>query len=474
MTHSGNVAELPMSILELLKSSATSTSTTFSLHDMCKLVVEAILHPCYKHQGFLYCLPPELNIECLPLDKPGIADSSMLRLVNALGSLEYDNIKFFSWLCTQSVSSGTRLVVLQKWKIFEQPVVIAFAVQPTADSKEVKPLYPMDNAPFTRLFSEIIAEQPGVLDNVNKSIILSLRSVLNLNSRLCSILNHGVDPLLEGATVTEVESMECSNTLPGLSCLPPECTLTLENSDYSLKLPDSYFISAGPLKTSHYTVWLCTDTFFHDFVIVKSSGIENVCSYVAVSLDFSSLSRTKDEYFHFAPFMHLTSEERAFVRDEFLNGETFCQKDPEFHILGACVHIVLSEPFQKLGVEPYLPATCYVHISEDMKTGEEMLSPSVYCAGPLSRETAEATVHGWLVQPDVAIVVVKNKSNNGSHYMTALAFEYNGQDVSNIHLANLPQGLKILATDKFLNDEAHFQLMGIFHLLFKTLCFELV
>ena len=171
--------------------------------------------------------------------------------------------------------------------------------------------------------------------------------------------------------------------------------------------------------------------------------------------------------FKFYSFLHLNSDEIAFVEEDFLAGETFQSNDPQFCVLMACVKVLLSGVYQSHNLQTYLPLEFQVDIAPD---GElQLMHPHSFIAGPLCQETPVVTVTCWLCGECIGMVKIENKSTQ-CQYMTALTFEYSGTAVSKLELVELPSGLQFLVQNQLYLEQNSSCWITMVTSMFNTLC----
>jgi hypothetical protein len=429
-----------------------------------------LLHdPSFQKLGVVCCLENEMYIDFIPISAATSTDN--LVVLNALGTVVDPVFEFHSWLCSCKalVPQKSCLVVLEKWKIANLLFTVLFTLQPSdKDVLHVASLSSLPGAPFTSVFMKMVKDYClSDFNAITRNVVLGVQACLKVNSRVRSIFTTSFDPLMKREESSDESSMVVEETtlpLGPIFCLPSSCeiieTELLElSSDYSLLCP--------PLKTPLYTVWLCAYKDTHELIIVKTtSGIEDLCSCAVVTLNFvaSKVCTGSGDQFRFYPFLHLNADEIDFVQEYFLESATFQNSDPQFHVLEACVQILLSQLYQSHSLQVYLPSKFQVGVSLD---GElQLVHPRPFLAGPLCQETPVMALTCWLCEEGLGIVKIENKVTE-CQYITALTFEYTGTVVSNLELVELPSGLKFLVQNHLYSElNSSFLLSS----LFRNLC----
>lgn len=440
---------------------------------------ELLLDPSFQSLGVVHCLPSNMFVDFLPINRA--VSTENLVILNNLGTVSDPVFEFHSWLCSYFAVAmqKTFLVVLEKWKIANLPFVVVFSLQPMeSEALHISSLNTLPGVPFTSIFMKMVSDYcSNDFNAITRNVVLSIQAALKINSRVRSIFTTGYDPLIkrkakyfEESFMVEESSVveEVVLTLDPVFCLPYDCKLVKDGEIETLDLSTDYDLLCAPLKTPLYTVWLCTYKGIHELIIVKTaSGIESLCSSVVVTLNFVAAqvqSTNSESQFRFYPFSHLNVDEIGFVEENFLESETFQSMDPQFHVLMACIQIVLSQLYQSHHLQIYLPSEFQVTI---LPYGElQLLYPHPFIAGPLHQETLAVFITCWLCGEGLGMVKIENKATK-SLYVTALSFEYSGTNVSGLKLVELPSGLQFLVQNCLYLEQNSSHLINS---MFKDLC----
>ncbi len=455
---------------------------------VCFASIELLQDSTFQSQGVVSCLPNDVHIiNFFPIDKAKSTEN--LIILNELGSVSQSAFRSHSWLCSYTMAKNSCLVALEKWKISDLYFVILFVLK----SSEKNPLHITNmstpGTPYTPVFMKMVTDYCwNEFEMITRNIILSVQAALKVNSRVRSIFTTKSDPLMKrngGDTADTASSSQshaishqeptCETTadsevssLDPIICLPPGCSLLANRDEFEMQLSVDYNLLCDPLQTPLYTVWLCAYRDVHELIIVKTtSGIENVCSSVVITLYFvaAPVHTTHSAYkFRFYPFSHLDAGEIDFVEDDFLAGEVFESTDPQFSVLMACVYILLSQAYQSYNLQVYLPLEFQVDIRSD---GElQLLYPHSFRAGPIHEETPAVIVTCWLCEESLGLVKIEIKSSK-CQYITALTFDYCGSAVSKLELIDLPSGLRFIVQYYLYREK---NLSFLIASMFKILC----
>lgn len=443
---------------------------------VCIASIELLQDPSFQNHRVVCSLQQGMCVDFFPMNRAVSTDN--LVILNELGTVVDPIFEFHSWLCSYMATNtqGSCLVVLQKWKISNLHFIVAFT--PKSSEKHflhISSLCRLPGTRFTSIFMKIVRDYCSTdFDIITRNVILTVQAALKINSRIRSIFTTGCDPLMKGKTKFNGSSTAEETALPldPVVCLPPGCSLIANKGEVeTLQLPAEYSLLCNPLKTPLYTVWLCVYKDVQELIVVKTtSGIENVCSSVVVTLDFvaAQVQTTHSAgQFKFYSFLHLNSDEIAFVEEDFLAGETFQSNDPQFCVLMACVKVLLSGVYQSHNLQTYLPLEFQVDVAPD---GElQLMHPHPFIAGPLCQETPVVTVTCWLCGECIGMVKIENKSTQ-CQYMTALTFEYSGTAVSKLELVELPSGLQFLVQNQLYLEQNSSCWITMVTSMFNTLC----
>ena len=440
---------------------------------LCIEGIELLQDTTFLSHGVVFCLPKCMNIDLLPISQATSSDS--LEVLLKLGEIDNSIFEFNSWLCSYIIppSQKCSLVVLQKWVITNISFVIAFEPVSSEDDLlqcRISRLSTLPDASFTSLFMKMIRDYcSDDFDIITRNIIITMQGVLKLDSRIRTIFSKGHDPLVKDQANASNSSI-IDVGLDSITCLPSGCNIIAdENENDILQLSPDYSLLCPPLKTPIYTVWLCLFKDVHELIIIKtSSGIENMCSNVIVTLDFASASQVQTSesvgQFKFYPFSQLNASEVDFVEEDFLANETFQSNDRQFCVLMACVQILLTQLYQSHNIQTFLPPEFQIDMAP---SGEiQLLYPHPFIAGPVCQETSSMDVTCWLFGEGLGMVKIVNKSTK-SEYITALTFVYSGTAVSELELIDLSTGLQFLAQSHLYHENnASFYVASML----KTLC----
>ena len=411
---------------------------------ICVASVQLLQDHHFRDHGIVSCLPDDICIDFFPIDIAKSTDN--LVILNELGSVVEPVFKFFSWLCSYTASNSKEsscLVILQKWDISNLCFALLFVVKP---SEKGSPLVRTPNVPHISIFMKMMKDYcQNDFNTISRNVLLSVETYLKLNSRVRSIFTTGQDPVIQKDKVDRAlvkvndETEEVILPLDCIVCLPSGCDVIsgAKSTDYRLL--------CAPLETPLYTVWLCVYKDVQDFVVVKTtSGIDNVCSSVVVTLDFVAAPVQGAAHsacrFKFYPSSHLDAGDTDFVEEDFLAGETFQNIDHNFSVLMACVQILISQMYQSYNLQVYLPVEFHVDMGPEEQL--QVLYPYSIVAGPLCQEVTSVTVTCWLCSESLGIVKV-NK-NMKRQYITAVTFEYSGSSISKLEMVDLPPGLQFI------------------------------